>query len=63
MYVCGHVIPVPKERLASARGTVGRPSQRAEHGTLLFKEYGWLEIVECWIAHKVRPMNELLSCK
>lgn len=41
MYVCGLVIPVPEERMADYR-------RWAESGANFFKDYGCLEIVECW---------------
>lgn len=41
MYVCGLVIPVPGEQMESYR-------KWAENGAKFFKEYGCLEIVECW---------------
>ena len=41
MYVCGLVIPVPEEQREAYR-------QWAEAGAAFFKEYGCLEIVECW---------------
>lgn len=41
MYVCGLVIPVPEEKMEAYR-------QWAESGARFFKEYGCLEIVECW---------------
>ena len=41
MYVCGLVIPVPETRMAAYRTW-------AENGAKFFKEYGCLEIVECW---------------
>lgn len=41
MYVCGLVIPVPDHRRDAYR-------QWAENGARFFKEYGCLEIVECW---------------
>lgn len=41
MYVCGLVIPVPEEKMGAYR-------HWAENGAKFFKEYGCLEIVECW---------------
>ena len=41
MYVCGLVIPVPEDKLDAYR-------QWAENGARIFKDYGCLEIVECW---------------
>ena len=41
MYVCGLVIPVPEGKMEAYR-------RWAENGAQLFKEYGCLEIVECW---------------
>ena len=41
MYVAGLVIPVPGEKIEAYR-------QRAESGAKFFKDYGCLEIVECW---------------
>ena len=41
MYVCGLVIPVPEEKMEAYR-------QWAQNGAAFFKEYGCLEIVECW---------------
>lgn len=41
MYVCGLVIPVPGERLDAYR-------RWAENSAAFFREYGCLEIVECW---------------
>jgi uncharacterized protein YbaA (DUF1428 family) len=41
MYVCGLVIPVPEDRMEDYR-------RWAESGAAFFKEYGCLEIVECW---------------
>lgn len=41
MYVCGLVIPVPGDRVEDYR-------RWAENGARFFKEYGCLEIVECW---------------
>jgi uncharacterized protein YbaA (DUF1428 family) len=41
MYVCGLVIPVPEDRMDDYR-------RWAESGARFFKEYGCLEIVECW---------------
>lgn len=41
MYVCGFVIPVPEDKKEAYR-------QWAESGAQFFKEYGCLEIVECW---------------
>jgi uncharacterized protein YbaA (DUF1428 family) len=41
MYVCGLVIPVPEEKREAYRAW-------AEMSAGFFKEYGCLEIVECW---------------
>jgi uncharacterized protein YbaA (DUF1428 family) len=41
MYVCGLVIPVPGDKMVAYR-------KWAENGAQIFKEYGCLEIVECW---------------
>ena len=41
MYVCGLVIPVPEEKMEAYRAW-------AEMSAALFKEYGCLEIAECW---------------
>ena len=41
MYVAGLVIPVPEEKMEAYR-------KWAENGAKLFKDYGCLEIVECW---------------
>jgi len=41
MYVAGLVIPVPGERMGDYR-------QCAENSARIFKDYGCLEIVECW---------------
>jgi uncharacterized protein YbaA (DUF1428 family) len=41
MYVCGLVIPVPEDRMEDYRAW-------ADSGAKFFKEYGCLEIVECW---------------
>jgi len=41
MYVCGLVIPVPEERQEDYR-------RWAENGAAFFKDYGCIEIVECW---------------
>ena len=41
MYVCGLVIPVPEDKMAAYR-------RWAENGAQFFKDYGCLEIVECW---------------
>ncbi len=41
MYVAGLVIPVPNDRMEAYRAW-------AESGARFFKEYGCLEIVECW---------------
>jgi uncharacterized protein YbaA (DUF1428 family) len=41
MYVCGLVIPVPGHAMEAYR-------KWAENGAQIFKEYGCLEIVECW---------------
>ena len=41
MYVCGLVIPVPEDKLEAYRAW-------AENGAKIFRDYGCLEIVECW---------------
>ncbi|OJY63674.1 MAG: RNA signal recognition particle [Sphingobium sp. 66-54] len=41
MYICGLVIPVPEENMQAYRAW-------AESGAAFFKDYGCLEIVECW---------------
>lgn len=41
MYVCGLVIPVPEEGMESYR-------RWAENGAQFFRDYGCIEIVECW---------------
>jgi uncharacterized protein YbaA (DUF1428 family) len=41
MYVAGFVIPVPEQKMEAYR-------RWAENGAALFKEYGCIEIVECW---------------
>jgi uncharacterized protein YbaA (DUF1428 family) len=41
MYVAGLVIPVPEDKLEAYR-------KWAENGARFFKDYGCLEIVECW---------------
>jgi uncharacterized protein YbaA (DUF1428 family) len=41
MYVCGLVVPVPHDKMEAYR-------KWAENGAKLFKDYGCLEIVECW---------------
>ena len=41
MYVCGLVIPVPEDKKDAYR-------RWAENSAKIFKEYGCLEIVECW---------------
>ncbi len=41
MYVCGLVIPVPEDKKEAYRAW-------AESGAKFFKEFGCLEIVECW---------------
>jgi len=41
MYVCGFVIPVPEDKKEDYRAW-------AEMSASFFKEYGCLEIVECW---------------
>ena len=41
MYVCGLVIPVPDTQRDAYR-------RWAEQGAAFFREYGCLEIVECW---------------
>lgn len=41
MYVAGLVIPVPQDKMEAYR-------QWAENGARIFRDYGCLEIVECW---------------
>ena len=41
MYVCGLVIPVAEDKMDAYRSW-------AESGARFFKEFGCLEIVECW---------------
>ena len=41
MYIAGLVIPVPADKMDAYR-------QWAENGAAIFKDYGCLEIVECW---------------
>lgn len=41
MYVAGFVIPVPEQNMEAYR-------RWAENGAALFREYGCVEIVECW---------------
>jgi len=41
MYVAGLVIPVPGDKLEAYR-------KWSEKGAKIFREYGCLEIVECW---------------
>jgi uncharacterized protein YbaA (DUF1428 family) len=41
MYVAGLVIPVPEDKLDAYKAW-------AENGAKIFKDYGCLEIVECW---------------
>ena len=41
MYVCGLVIPVPEHAMEAYR-------KWAKNSAQIFKEYGCLEIVECW---------------
>jgi uncharacterized protein YbaA (DUF1428 family) len=41
MYVAGFVIPVPEHNMEAYR-------RWAENGATLFREYGCVEIVECW---------------
>src|SRR5258708_23926458 len=41
MYIAGFVIPVPGETMQAYRAW-------AQNGAKLFKDYGWLEIVESW---------------
>src|ERR1700733_13816549 len=41
MYVCGLVIPVPGHAMEAYR-------KWAENGSQIFRDYGCLEIVECW---------------
>jgi uncharacterized protein YbaA (DUF1428 family) len=41
MYVCGLIIPVPEDKKDAYR-------QWAENSAQFFKDYGCMEIVECW---------------
>jgi uncharacterized protein YbaA (DUF1428 family) len=41
MYIAGLVIPVPEDKMEAYR-------KWAENGAQIFKDYGCLEIVECW---------------
>jgi uncharacterized protein YbaA (DUF1428 family) len=41
MYVCGFVIPVPGDKMEAYR-------KWAEMSAQFFKEYGCIEIVDCW---------------
>ena len=41
MYIAGLVIPVPEDKMEAYL-------KWAENGAQIFKEYGCLEIVECW---------------
>ena len=41
MYVAGLVIPVPQDKMEAYRNW-------ADNGARIYKEYGCLEIVECW---------------
>jgi uncharacterized protein YbaA (DUF1428 family) len=41
MYIAGFVIPVPEHKMEAYR-------QWAENGATLFREYGCIEIVDCW---------------
>lgn len=41
MYVAGFVIPVPEDKMEAYRHWAAR-------GAALFREYGCVEIVECW---------------
>jgi uncharacterized protein YbaA (DUF1428 family) len=41
MYVAGLVIPVPENQMEAYRAW-------AENGARIFRDYGCLEIVECW---------------
>lgn len=41
MYVAGFVIPVPEENMEAYR-------RWAENGAALFRDYGCIEIVDCW---------------
>jgi len=41
MYICGLVIPVPEDSMDAYR-------RWAQSGAKFFKEYGCVEIVECW---------------
>jgi uncharacterized protein YbaA (DUF1428 family) len=41
MYVAGLVIPVPEDRMEAYRAW-------AQNGARIFRDYGCLEIVECW---------------
>ena len=44
MYIAGFVIPVPEEKMEAYR-------KWAENSAALFREYGCIEIVECWEDH------------
>jgi uncharacterized protein YbaA (DUF1428 family) len=44
MYVCGLVIPVPEDKLEAYRAW-------AQGSARFFREYGCLEVVECWEDH------------
>ncbi len=54
MYVAGLVIPVPEENMEAYR-------KWAENGAMFFKEYGCLEIVECWEDYRSRRKTNRLS--
>ena len=41
MYICGLVIPVPEKKKAAYR-------KWAENSAKFFRDYGCLEVVECW---------------
>jgi len=41
MYIAGFVIPVPEDKKEAYR-------RWAENGAKIFRDYGCLEIVECW---------------
>ena len=41
MYVAGFVIPVPQDKMEAYR-------RWAENGAAIFREYGCIEIVDCW---------------
>jgi len=41
MYIAGLVIPVPEDKMEAYR-------KWAENGAAIFREYGWIEIVDSW---------------